>query len=230
MLLNILGNGSLSVSQKLIYVLVIAFCVLLSLSVHELSHGLAAYWMGDNTAKYSGRLSLNPLSHLDPIGAICLFLFGFGWAKPVPVNPMNFARKKGGMVLTSLAGPFSNFVLAFFAQFGALALGSIQFSSSTSFVYQLSSVAYMLCQYLAMINLGLGIFNLIPIPPLDGSKVLNSLLPARIYFKIMEYERFGFILLILLINMPFFSRFLFFVENAVLGFYDSILTLLPFIH
>ena len=109
MLFSLLRNGSLSVAEKLLYILVIAFCVLLSLSVHELCHGLAAYLMGDKTAKNSGRLSLNPMHHLDPIGAVCLFLFGFGWARPVPVNPWNFKHKKGGMALTALGGPIANF-------------------------------------------------------------------------------------------------------------------------
>ena len=94
MLFRILNQTSLSFGQKLTYILILAFCVLFSLSVHEFSHGVAAYAVGDKTAKYSGRLSLNPLAHMDPFGAICLFLFGFGWAKPVPVNPWNFKNKK----------------------------------------------------------------------------------------------------------------------------------------
>ncbi|MBQ4145120.1 MAG: site-2 protease family protein, partial [Clostridia bacterium] len=105
MLFSLLNNPALNFGEKLLYILIILFCVLMSLSVHELSHGLMAYWMGDRTARRSGRLSLNPLHHMDPFGALCLFLFGFGWAKPVPVNPWNFNNKKGGMILTSLAGP-----------------------------------------------------------------------------------------------------------------------------
>ena len=228
MLLSLLRDGSLSGGEKLLYILVIAFCVLLSLSVHELSHGLVAYWMGDKTAKYSGRLSLNPLHHLDPFGAICLFLFGFGWAKPVPVNPWNFNSKKGGMVLTSLGGPLSNFLMAFLAEIGVVALGSMTFASNAGFSFQLATVCYMLCRYMVMINLGLGMFNLIPLPPLDGSKILNALLPARIYFKIMEYERYGFIVLILLINLPIFNELLFRGESAIMAFYDMIIG--TFIH
>lgn len=104
MLLSVLRDTSMDIGEKLLYVLIIAFCTLLSLSVHELAHGLVAYRMGDKTAKYSGRLSINPMHHLDPLGAICLFFFGFGWAKPVPVNPWNFNNKKSGMVWTSLGG------------------------------------------------------------------------------------------------------------------------------
>ena len=144
MLFRILNQSSLSMGQKLTYILILAFCVLFSLSVHEFSHGLAAYAVGDKTAKYSGRLSLNPLAHLDSFGAICLFLFGFGWAKPVPVNPWNFKNKKGGMILTALAGPFSNFLLAFIAMVIYTLLGGLRFSSA-SFGFTLASVFYELC-------------------------------------------------------------------------------------
>lgn len=106
MLLSLLGNTSLTIQEKLVYVLVMVFCVLLSLSVHEMSHGLAAYAIGDRTASNSGRLSLNPLHHLDPFGALCLFLFGFGWAKPVPINPWNFRHKRAEWRLPRLRARF----------------------------------------------------------------------------------------------------------------------------
>ncbi len=228
MLFSLLRNNSLSGGEKLVFILIMIFCVLLSLSVHELSHGLTAYCMGDRTAKNSGRLSLNPLHHMDPVGAICLFLFGFGWAKPVPVNPWNFNNKKSGMVLTSLGGPLSNFILAFLAQIGVALIGQMTFASNASFTFGLSYIAYMICYYLVGINLGLGLFNLIPIPPLDGSKILNAVLPQHLYFKIMEYERYGFIILIILINLPFFDTLLFGCENAIIDFYDMVISL--FIH
>lgn len=227
MLFRILNQSSLSMGQKLTYILILAFCVLFSLSVHEFSHGLAAYAVGDKTAKYSGRLSLNPLAHLDPFGAICLFLFGFGWAKPVPVNPWNFKNKKGGMILTALAGPFSNFLLAFIAMVIYTLLGGLRFSSA-SFGFTLASVFYELAYYMIMINLGLGLFNLIPIPPLDGSKVLTAILPERTYFKLMDYERYGFIILIILINTPIFNILLSMCQSAVIDFYSNIIGL--FIH
>lgn len=227
MLFRILNQRSLSMGQKLTYILILAFCVLFSLSVHEFSHGLAAYAVGDKTAKYSGRLSLNPLAHLDPFGAICLFLFGFGWAKPVPVNPWNFKNKKGGMILTALAGPFSNFLLAFIAMVIYTLLGGLRFSSA-SFGFTLASVFYELAYYMIMINLGLGLFNLIPIPPLDGSKVLTAILPERTYFKLMDYERYGFIILIILINTPIFNSLLNMCQSAVIDFYSNIIGL--FIH
>ena len=227
MLFRILNQSSLSMGQKMTYILILAFCVLFSLSVHEFSHGLAAYAVGDKTAKYSGRLSLNPLAHLDPFGAICLFLFGFGWAKPVPVNPWNFKNKKGGMILTALAGPFSNFLLAFIAMVIYTLLGGLRFSSA-SFGFTLASVFYELAYYMIMINLGLGLFNLSPSPPLDGSKVLTAILPERTYFKLMDYERYGFIILIILINTPIFNSFLNVCQSAVISFYADIIGL--FIH
>ena len=225
MLLSILTNSSMSFPEKLLYALISAFCVFLTLSVHELSHGLSAYWMGDKTAKAAGRLSLNPLHHLDPFGALCLFLFGFGWAKPVPINPWNFKHKKGGMALSALAGPLSNFIFAFIAEIGVIALGNLRFTSDTTFVFKFCELSYIICTYLAILNIGLGVFNLIPVPPLDGSKILNAVLPREIYFKIMEYERYGFIVLIILINIPGFNSFLNFLRNAILGFYDTIITL-----
>lgn len=223
MLFSVLRNAALSGGEKLTYLLILVFCVLLSLTVHELCHGLAAYWMGDKTAKYFGRLSLNPLHHMEPFGALCLFLFGFGWAKPVPVDSRNFKNPKAGMVLTSLAGPLSNFLLAFLAHLGATLLLRMTFTSEVSVGFRLATICYVLCQYLAMMNLGLGVFNLIPIPPLDGSKVLGAVLPGRWYFRLMQYERYGFILLILFINLPIFNQLLYMMEDGILTFYDFII-------
>lgn len=223
MLISILRDGSMTGTQKLLFILISVFCVLFSLSLHELGHGLAAYIMGDNTAKGRGRLTLNPLDHLDPIGAICLFLFGFGWAKPVPINPYNFKNQKGGMVLTSLAGPFMNLILAFFAMIGVTLLQKMTFVSA-GLGFDIAQV----CYYLTVINIGLAVFNLIPVPPLDGSKVLSAVLPTNLYFKYMQYERFGFIILIILINLPFFSSFLGICRSGIMDFYSMIIGL--FIH
>lgn len=222
MLFNILASTSMSFTQKLLMILITLFCVLLSLTVHEVGHGFAAYLMGDRTAKYSGRLSMNPLRHFDPIGGLCLFLFGFGWAKPVPVNPYNFNNQKAGMVLTSLAGPLTNFIMAFIAQVIVTLLQSIGIGNDVLYVI------YMICYYLIIINLGLGLFNLIPVPPLDGSKILSAVLPTDLYFKYMQYERFGFIVLILLINFGPFNRILNLLMNGVMWIYDLVIGV--FIH
>lgn len=215
------GNGAFG----LVELLITAFCVFLSLSIHEFSHGYAAYKMGDSTAKNMGRLNISPVSHIDPIGALCLFLFGFGWAKPVPVNPRNFAQKKYkiGMVLTSIAGPLSNLLLAFVSYFLFRLILNFDMSEN------LFAVLSIMFSTLTIMNISLAIFNLFPVPPLDGSKILNAVLPARLYFKIMEYEQYGFIILIILINMPFFGRFMSFVVYGLLDFYDMILDLIPFL-
>lgn len=172
--------------DNIIYVLLRIVVVLLAISAHEMSHGFAAYKLGDNTAKYDGRLSLNPLRHLDPFGALCMLFFGFGWAKPVMVNPNYFKNHKRDMALTALAGPLSNFLMAFIGMLGLLYLCRV---FPNMYLIQFFSLVVLL-------NIGLGVFNLIPIPPLDGSKIFLSLLPRRIYYEIMRYEQFGFLVLI----------------------------------
>ncbi len=225
MLLSIIRNSAMTGGEKILYILVMVFCVFLSLSVHEMSHGLAAYFMGDKTAKRMGRISINPLHHVDPFGALCLFIFGFGWAKPVPVNPWNFSNKKGGMAITALAGPLSNFIVAFIARLGSALLAGLTFEAAGSFLYNLATVTYWLCGCLAIMNIGLGVFNLVPIPPLDGSKILGAVIPQRMYFKLMEYERYGFIILIILLNVPFFGNILSACQLAMLDFFDRIINL-----
>ncbi len=218
------GRGWIGIAE----LLMTAFCVFLSLSIHEFAHGFAAYKLGDNTAKSMGRLNLSPMSHLDPIGAVCLFLFGFGWAKPVPVNPGNFkiGKRKSGMVWTSLAGPVSNLLVAFVAVFMLNLIYLIPVNSEVMGTV-LSVVATMMYILISM-NIGLAVFNFIPIPPLDGSKILSAVLPPRIYFRLMQYEQYGFIALIILINLPIFSMFLNTVSNWILSFYFWITGLIPF--
>lgn len=223
---NWFGNGWMGIADLLMTVL----CVFLSLSVHEFAHGFAAYKLGDNTAKYMGRLNLRPTSHLDPIGALCLFFFGFGWAKPVPVNPGNFkpGKRKSGMVITSLAGPLSNILLAFVSTL-LLRIMLVFFSDVTGKFAVIVSVVVTLLYILLSMNLSLAVFNLIPVPPLDGSKILNSVLPARIYFKLMQYEQYGFILLILLLNLPVFNGILNFLVNGIYGGFNWLIDLIPFL-
>ena len=163
---------------------------LLCITFHEVSHGYVAYRLGDTTAKDAGRLTLNPLKHIDPMGLLMMVVFKFGWAKPVPVNMMRFRSPKRGMALTALAGPVSNVLLAlvFLFLYGLLyrALYSVQF---------LLDMIWLT----AYISLALAIFNIIPISPLDGSKVLFALLPDAAYAKLMRYERYGMILLLVLV-------------------------------
>lgn len=168
-----------------------AIASVLAIVVHELSHGFSAYLMGDTTAKNDGRLSLNPLKHIDPIGAICLVLFHFGWAKPVPVNPYLFKNRKWGMIFVSASGPISNLLLAFIAIIVFTLSNDVFLIGGT---IQTTSELSMLDSFwilFAQINLGLFVFNLIPIPPLDGSKILAQFLPPKPRYTYLAFERYG---------------------------------------
>ena len=167
--------------------------VLLCLTVHETCHGLAAYALGDPTARRAHRLSLNPLRHIDWFGLLMMFLAGFGWAKPVPVNPNYFKKPKQGMALTALAGPVSNFLLALIMLLGARIFCDV--ASYTETNQRILDFILMV----AILSIGLGLFNLVPIPPLDGSKVLFAVLPDRAYDQLMRYERYGMLVLFALV-------------------------------
>jgi Zn-dependent protease len=165
--------------------------VLVILTVHEYSHGYAAYRLGDNTAKNFGRLSLNPLKHLDPIGTICLVVFGFGWARPVPVNLRNLKNPRRDSAIISLAGPLSNLILAFISAFNYLLIFSLlkDISFQNEFLLSLANNLLLFLYLFHSINVGIAIFNLIPIPPLDGSKLLFSFLPPKAYIAMLRNER-----------------------------------------
>lgn len=170
-----------------------AAAVLLCLTVHETCHGLAALALGDPTARDQRRLSLNPLRHIDWLGLAMMFAAGFGWAKAVPVDPGHFRKPKQGMALTALAGPLSNFLLALLA---------ILLSKAVYLYAPYGAFWEVLFDFLlytvAPLSIGLGLFNLLPIPPLDGAKVLGAFLPDRTYFALMRYERYGMFLLLAL--------------------------------
>ena len=182
--------------------------ILIALSIHELCHGYAAYLLGDPTAKYMGRLSMNPLRHLDPIGFLCLLFFKVGWAKPVSVDTRFFKNPKRDMAICALAGPLSNFVLAFVFSF--VYVFTIKIGVSNGYYWSESTtvfqVIYQMMAYMVSINLGLGVFNLIPIPPLDGSKVLYSFLPDRLLYRILPYERYVQLGMFLLLWIGVLSR------------------------
>lgn len=176
------------IANPLLYLLRIPG-LLLALSMHEFAHGFAAYKMGDNTAKYNGRLSINPFSHLDPMGTLCLLLARFGWAKPVPINPYNFKNRRAGIITVSLAGPFMNFFLAFLS--AALYACAYRFINAPT----LQAFLVTILEESIYVNVGLGCFNLIPIPPLDGSKVLLELLPYNYRNGMYQLERYASIIL-----------------------------------
>ena len=179
--------------------------ILLCLVVHEVCHGLAAYRLGDPTAKMSNRLSFNPLHHLDVFGLIMMVTVGFGWAKPVPVDPRYFRKPKQGMAITALAGPISNFLLAYIAALGANALAGVMTlrGESTALI-----TAFSFCYMLILMNIGLGVFNLIPFPPLDGSKVVAMFLPDHLYIRWMQLERYGMLLLMAVLWFGWLDGFL----------------------
>ena len=191
--------------------------IFLCLTVHETCHGLAALALGDPTAKSMHRLSLNPLRHIDWIGLLMMFVAGFGWAKPVPVDPRYFRKPKQGMALTALAGPVSNFVLAVLAMLISKAIYLYAPYSAAM------DVVFSFCLYtLAPLSIGLGLFNLIPIPPLDGSKVLAAFLPDRQYGLLMRYERYGILVLLVLSFAGIGSSL---ISRGILGVYSALLTL-----
>lgn len=192
-----------------------ALAALLCICVHESAHGLAALWLGDPTAKQQGRISLNPLHHVDLVGLIMLAVAHVGWAKPVRIDPRYFKHPKAGMAITALAGPVSNFLLAFVTGF----IASLAYYSS--FRYPDSQLLYYLFEffyYTTLISCGLGVFNLIPISPLDGSKVLYAFLPERAYFQLMRFERYGMFLLIALVMLGAFNGILSPAVEAVSDF------------
>lgn len=178
------------------YILSIILAIIPSLvciTLHELSHGLVAYKLGDDTAKRAGRLTLNPLKHLDPMGLLMMLVFHVGWAKPVPVNMFRFKNPKRGMAVTALAGPVSNVVIAvvFLFLYGAAYI-PLGFSAVGSYFLTM-------LQLTAYISLGLAAFNLIPVSPLDGSKVLFSLMRDESYYKLMRYEKYGSVIMLILV-------------------------------
>ncbi len=194
-----------------------ALAILLCLSVHETCHGLAALALGDPTAKRMHRLSLNPLQHIDWLGLLLMFTVGFGWAKPVPVDMRYFKKPKQGMAVTALAGPLSNFALAFVC---VLIGKAIYLYAPYNAVFDW---IFSFCLFsVAPLSVGLGLFNLIPIPPLDGSKVAAVLLPDRAYAWQMRYERFGMLLLLALSALDVGSNL---ISGGIYAIYSGMVNL-----
>lgn len=205
---------------SLLYRTVVRLIVLLTaLPFHEFAHAWTANKLGDPTAKYQGRLTLNPLKHLDPMGAVLMLVAGFGWAKPVPVNPNYFKNRKAGMAITAMAGPLSNLLLAFVCTIVYKALYYTGFVSAGHLGEMLSSLASAFLLMVSL-NVGLGVFNLIPIPPLDGSRILNLVLPERTYFQIMRYERIIMLALFAAIFIGLLDGPLSFVQGHVFRLLD----------
>ncbi|MEA4911308.1 MAG: site-2 protease family protein [Oscillospiraceae bacterium] len=189
-----------------------------AIPVHESAHGLVSLWLGDPTAKYAGRISLNPMRHFDVLGTVSLLAVGIGWAKPVPIDPRYYKNRRAGMALSACAGPLSNLLMGFIAMcFYKVVVYASQSNASTAFNY-IALVLY----YIIIINVYLAIFNLMPFPPFDGSRIYTAFLPERVYFGIMKYERYIFLAVFaLLMFTSVFDKPLQAATNAVLTLLDK---------
>lgn len=198
--------------RNLQYYLTVFPAVLIALTIHEMSHAYTAYLLGDPTASDSGRLTFNPISHIDPIGMLCMVFFGFGWARPVPINPRYFKNPKVGMAVTAFAGPLSNFILGFIS---ILVYILIILSEPGKLLAAFGSFMYTL----GTLSVGLGVFNLIPIPPLDGSKILFMFLPGRVVAWFYQYEGYIRLALLLCLYLGFMDNIIGWAQFGVLSFF-----------
>lgn len=198
--------------KNLQYYLTVIQAALIAITFHEMSHAYTAYLLGDPTAKSRGRLSLNPLSHLDPIGFICMVFFGFGWAKPVPIDPRYFKKPKLGMAITALAGPVSNFLMGF----AAILIYVFVTLSQPGRVLAAMAAFF---RVFASLNVGLGVFNLLPVPPLDGSKIMFLFLPNRAVAWFYRYEGYIRLGLLLCLYLGFMDGIIGWGQNMVYRFF-----------
>lgn len=204
-------RGQLDFQSAITQILAILIIVFLCLPFHEWAHGITAYALGDKSIKYSGRLTVNPIAHIDPFGALCLLLFNFGWAKPVPINTSYFKYPRTYMAITAIMGPVANIIAALVGGFVLRVLLLI-------FGTTLSQYVLMFFAYYIQINCFLAAFNIIPIPPLDGSKVLFSFLPEKWLMYIGQFSRYFFIIIYLLLFTGILSVPINFISNGLIKF------------
>ena len=221
-MLSQLLSGRMDFASVIVYILSSLAVIFLTLPIHEFAHGFAATKLGDPTPRFQGRLTINPFAHIDYFGALCILLFGFGWAKPVGVNAYNFKSPKRDMAITAFAGPLSNLAVALISLFLFNLIGL--FINTVGILFYIARFFL----YIAFINVSLAVFNLIPVPPLDGSRVLFAILPDKYYFKIMKYERYIYFGMILLIVTGVLDAPLSAASDGVFGFIGFIANL-PFL-
>ena len=230
MLLSLITSNDFNIYKVIVYILSVLMVIFLINPLHECAHGFVAYKLGDRTAKNMGRLTLNPMAHIDYMGALSMLIIGFGWAKPVPVNSNNFKKPKVGMAISALAGPVSNFLAAIIAGLVCNLILTVTSSSGYElFLYVNNPVmyyVYLFFYYLEWLNICLAVFNLVPIPPLDGSKILMAFLSYKTINKLYQYEMYISIALFVLLFMGG-TRFLLPIQNFLCNGIDW-LTALPF--
>lgn len=216
-------SGNFDIVDLIIYVSSIAFVVFCAAPLHEFAHALIAVKLGDDTPRLRGRVTINPMAHIDMRGALMIFLFGFGYAKPVEVRMRRFKKPKRDMALVALAGPVCNILQSFVLLFIYNAL--FYFGSANENIMMTYMGLFFF--YAAVININLAVFNLLPIPPLDGSRLLTALLPSKYYYKIMQYERYIMLGLFVLLFTGILSTPLSFLSSAVISLLDAIVSI-PF--
>ena len=200
-------------------IIVRAIVLMTAIPIHEAAHAYVADKLGDPTAKYMGRLTINPMAHFDLIGSLAMIFTGIGWAKPVPINPRNFRDQKKGMALSAAAGPISNVIVATISLAIAKLIMYITYATGTTVAL---STLFTIFRSMCFINISLAIFNLIPIPPFDGSRIFNYFLPDKYYFKVMEYERYIFLGLLLLLFTGILDLPLSFLSSIIFGIVDKL--------
>jgi Zn-dependent protease len=222
MLLSLLRDPDRDIIQIIIRLCVSAFIVFCIIPLHEYAHAFIAYKLGDDTARLKGRLTINPMAHINWLGALMILLVGFGYAEPVPVNIRNvkMKNKKLAMALIALAGPVSNLIIAFFSMIAMFVVA--RFSTGDSIIGYAFVVFF---QFTALININLAVFNLIPIPPLDGSRILFAVLPTKYYFAVMKYERYIVLAVMALLFLGVLSTPLSMISNAVYKLFYSLISL-----
>ena len=242
MLSDLLNGGIISTEYFIITLLSMLFVIFCTMPIHEAAHAFTAHKLGDNTAKSFGRLTLNPIKHINYIGALLMLAFGFGWAEPVPVNQWNLRKPKRDMALIAAAGPISNILMAivlmliiniidFISGFFGIEMfifgNELHYISSSDFTFKLFYYVILFLKIAASTNIYLAAFNLIPFPPLDGSRILGAFLPNRIYYRLQSFEQYTFIIVIALAATGALSSTIGFIGDNLYNVIDYIVTL-PF--